>query len=243
MNFLDFLFVFEQVDMDVLGRENSFEAIHWKAGHILTALRTQVPGIERKPPYFLYDDTRYLEYETVEEERGYRINMEKQKFYTVKNENLKNKWGVQRAYRIFPMATGTQIMPDTHPAMKALSFSKYHCIIAAHHDDEKYVTGAYDQNRLSDPLVSLERIINGESIRQADIVAWLSVGFLHVPTSENIPQVTREETGFWLKPFNFFDNSSVYDMPQWVNYNFNKQRPPKAPPCVEKPVDDCYFCS
>lgn len=40
-----------------------------------------------------------------------------------------------------------------------------------------------------------------------DLVAWVTVGFLHVPHSEDIPNTATpgNAVGFFLRPFNFFD--------------------------------------
>lgn len=39
-----------------------------------------------------------------------------------------------------------------------------------------------------------------------DLVAWLTVGFLHIPHSEDIPNTSTpgNAVGFFLRPFNFF---------------------------------------
>ncbi len=40
-----------------------------------------------------------------------------------------------------------------------------------------------------------------------DLVAWVTVGFLHIPHSEDIPNTATpgNSVGFFLRPFNFFD--------------------------------------
>lgn len=40
-----------------------------------------------------------------------------------------------------------------------------------------------------------------------DLVAWVTVGFLHIPHSEDIPNTATpgNAVGFFLRPFNFFD--------------------------------------
>lgn len=40
-----------------------------------------------------------------------------------------------------------------------------------------------------------------------DLVAWVTVGFLHVPHAEDIPNTATpgNAVGFFLRPFNFFD--------------------------------------
>lgn len=40
-----------------------------------------------------------------------------------------------------------------------------------------------------------------------DLVAWVTVGFLHVPHAEDVPNTATpgNAVGFFLRPFNFFD--------------------------------------
>lgn len=40
-----------------------------------------------------------------------------------------------------------------------------------------------------------------------DLVAWVTVGFLHIPHSEDIPNTATpgNSVGFFLRPFNFFN--------------------------------------
>lgn len=47
---------------------------------------------------------------------------------------------------------------------------------------------------------------DGTGARQ-DLVAWVTVGFLHIPHSEDVPNTATpgNAVGFFLRPFNFFD--------------------------------------
>lgn len=40
-----------------------------------------------------------------------------------------------------------------------------------------------------------------------DLVAWVTVGFLHIPHAEDVPNTATpgNAVGFFLRPFNFFD--------------------------------------
>lgn len=94
--------------MDILGTENNFEMIHWKGGDVLTALNTQA-NVTEKPAYFLYNQTRYLQWETLQQESGLKIDLQNPKYWVVSNTDHKNKWGVSRGYRIVPVASGLQV--------------------------------------------------------------------------------------------------------------------------------------
>lgn len=138
-----------------------------------------------------------------------------------------------------------QVVPDTHPALQAVKYSKYHCSVTKQKDSEKTITGSYDLNRLNEPLVSIENYLDGESVVKQDLVNWINIGFLHIPSSEDVPMTVRAESGFWLKPFNYFDRTATFDMPSYVDTKDGsiKSRPPKPKrACAEEMKDDCYFC-
>ncbi|KAL3842685.1 hypothetical protein ACJMK2_020673 [Sinanodonta woodiana] len=229
----DHMFGFK-VDMDVIDSNNSFELVHWKAGDILNALKTQ-SNITNVPPYFIYNQTRYLEYETMRREAGFRLNYDNQKLFLVVNENTRNKWGVKRGYQIVPLSTAAQSLPEVHPAMKALSFTKYHVTVTKRKEEEQFLSSIYDINRMDNPKGYLDRMLDNESIVNEDVVNWVTVGFLHVPTSEDLPMTVRVESGFMLKPFNFFDTTATFDMPQYSAMQGNDivEHEPTFDSCVE----------
>ncbi|KAL4225168.1 hypothetical protein ACF0H5_015860 [Mactra antiquata] len=228
-----------KVDLDILGTENTMEVIHWKTGDVMSALKSQVGSVSEVPAYFLINNTRYIEYEEVERETGYRINMEEPKFWIVKNENERNEWGVQRGYEIKPISTASQTLTDAHPAMPALSFSKYHCAVTKRKESEQFMTSTTDTHRLNQPVGYFEKQLNNEYIKNTDIVNWVTVGFLHVPTSEDVPMTARVESGFMLKPFNFFDKTPVFDIQAYLDTRtgWKTERPPKYKPCAEKGLE------
>ena len=46
----------------------------------------------------------------------------------------------------------------------------------------------------------------GESIEGKDLVAWVTIGALHVPRSEDIPVINNFGVGFSIQPRNYFDS-------------------------------------
>lgn len=231
----DHMFGFK-VDLDILGTDNTMEIIHWKTADVVTALRSQVPSVNDVPRFFKQNITRYLEYEYVEREVAKRLNLDEPTFWVVVNENKKNTWGAKRGYQIKPLVTAAQTATDAHSAMPALSFTKYHCTVTKRKESEQYLTDTSDVNRLDKPIGDLEKMLNNEPIRDTDIVNWVSVGFLHLPTSEDSPMTNRVESGFMLKPFNFFDKTAVFDMQGYLNTqgNWKTERPPQFEPCLEE---------
>ena len=97
---------------------------------------------------------------------------------------------------------------------------------------------------MDNPKAYLDTFINNEDIVDDDIVTWVTVGFLHVPTSEDMPMTVRVETGFLIRPYNFFDRTASFDMPQHTDVfsNIVVDREPEFEPCYEPVVNTCRFC-
>ena len=232
-----------KVDMDVIDEKNDFELIHWKYGDLHDALasKTKNGTLKKFPNYFMYNKTRYITWEHVENETALDVDLINQKFWTVINNNHKNMWNVSRGYRIIPMATGSQNILDDYPRIKELSFTKHHLHITKHHDDETYVKPIYNPDNMDDPDINakfIDDLVDGESIKNSDIVTWISVGFLHIPTSEDVPMTTRVTTGFTLKPFNFFDSTPTFDVPAHAlgENDTVLDNAPKEAPCLYMPM-------
>jgi len=131
-----------------------------------------------------------------------------------------------------------------HPLLGALSFTKYHCAVTKRKEEEQTLTNIYDVNRMDNPQQNLDKQINGDNIVNEDIVNWVTVGFLHIPTSEDMPMTSRVQTGFLLKPFNFFDRTASFDMPQHTETldNTLRESEPAFDQCAEPQSKYCRFC-
>uniref|UniRef100_A0A8C9JTU5 Amine oxidase n=1 Tax=Panthera tigris altaica TaxID=74533 RepID=A0A8C9JTU5_PANTA len=53
-----------------------------------------------------------------------------------------------------------------------------------------------------------------------DLVAWVTAGFLHIPHAEDIPNTVTvgNGVGFFLRPYNFFDQDPSFDSPDSVYF-------------------------
>lgn len=62
--------------------------------------------------------------------------------------------------------------------------------------------------------MEFDSFTNGESLVNADLVAWVMVGALHLPSAEDVPVTTTSSTAvrFLIRPLNYFDESPATDL-------------------------------
>ncbi|NXR12522.1 AOC1 oxidase, partial [Semnornis frantzii] len=132
----------------------------------------------------------------------------------IRFENISNPWSP--GARESPSKTGSWVPtpPNTHPTQHPhVGFcpvppDRYHLAVTRHHENEHSSSSIYAQNEPWEPLVHFESFLrDNETIEDQDLVAWVTVGFLHVPHAEDIPNTATpgNAVGFFLRPFNFFD--------------------------------------
>ncbi|NXG64607.1 AOC1 oxidase, partial [Hemiprocne comata] len=123
---------------------------------------------------------------------------------------------------------------------------RYHLAVTRHHEDEPSSSSIYNQNNPWDPPVSFQAFISDdENIEDQDLVAWVTVGFLHVPHAEDIPNTATpgNAVGFLLRPFNFFDEDPAVasrgpvivrplDPPLCTHLQIRRWTPPSPGDCV-----------
>uniref|UniRef100_A0A4X2KKL0 Amine oxidase n=1 Tax=Vombatus ursinus TaxID=29139 RepID=A0A4X2KKL0_VOMUR len=119
----------------------------------------------------------------------------------------KNPWGHSRSYRIQIHSMADQVLPPGWQEEQAVTWARYPLAVTKYRESELISSSSYNQNDPWDPPVVFEEFLrNNEKIENEDLVAWVTVGFLHIPHSEDIPNTATpgNSVGFLLRPFNFF---------------------------------------
>eukprot|EP00929_Paragymnodinium_shiwhaense_P031540 TRINITY_DN17638_c0_g1_i3.p1 TRINITY_DN17638_c0_g1~~TRINITY_DN17638_c0_g1_i3.p1 ORF type:complete len:765 (+),score=118.50 TRINITY_DN17638_c0_g1_i3:88-2382(+) len=107
----------------------------------------------------------------------------------------------------------TQVLPGSHPFVRAMPYTKYHLAVTKYHDDEYRVTQPYI---LYDGLEAVRSgqdleafLADEEELLDTDLVAWISVGKEHITRQEDLPMVSNFGVEFSLQPWNFFSRNVV----------------------------------
>ncbi|XP_068160316.1 diamine oxidase [copper-containing] [Antennarius striatus] len=188
-----------KVDLDIAGRENSFETLDLKFVNVTKPW---------SPNHNVVQSRLHRTEHKTERSAAYRFGKKFPRYVSFTNPNEKNKWGHQKSYRIQFNSHAHSVLPRGWREENGISWSRYPLAVTRHKDSERTSSSIYTQNNPWDPVVCFEDYIrNNEDIINQDLVAWVTVGFLHVPHSEDIPNTATpgNAVGFFLRPFNFFD--------------------------------------
>lgn len=115
-------------------------------------------------------------------------------------------------YAISVGPTVGQTLPADHPFVMAAAFSKYTLAVTRRKEEEPRVTSVYDLFGPGDPVTSIDSFLDGESIVQTDLVAWVTVGKEHLPRTEDLPLISNFGTYFDLLPRNVFPVNAAMDV-------------------------------
>ncbi|XP_025900368.1 membrane primary amine oxidase-like [Nothoprocta perdicaria] len=194
-----------KVDLDVAGRPNwletqdmEYEAVQapWPGGPLL-----QRPVLRRRRPQR-------------EDEAAFPLGAPLPRYVTFAGAQ-RNKWGHPRSYRLQLRSAPAEPLPARSPMERALSWGRYQLAVTRRKEEEPSSSSVHNQNDPWTPSVAFADFINNETIAGEDLVAWVTVGFLHVPHAEDVPNTVTvgNGVGFLLRPYNYFDEDPSVDSP------------------------------
>ncbi|XP_075603108.1 LOW QUALITY PROTEIN: diamine oxidase [copper-containing] [Balearica regulorum gibbericeps] len=227
-----------KVDLDIAGTGNSFETMDVRFENISNPWS---PGARVVQPWLHREPRRS------ERQAAFPFGKALPRYLLFYNPRRRNRWGHPRSYRIQHSSHAGRVLPRGWQEEKGVSWGRYHLAVTRHHENEPSSSSIYAQNDPWEPLVSFEGFIrNNETIEDQDLVAWVTVGFLHVPHAEDIPNTATpgNAVGFFLRPFNFFDedpsvasHSPVIvrplDPPTFSRLEIQRWTPDSPGPCVD----------
>ncbi len=187
-------------DLDVDGTRNHFiqDALRPKR-EPQGGKRKSVWGVETKSPQ------RELE-------ARYRIDLARPSLWRVANADSKNEVGNVVSYQIVPGANAMPLVDEDDPPRTRAGFIDYHLWVTRHGPGEVYAAGRFPNQ--STPGQGLPRWTKqNREIMNKDLVVWYTLGFHHVPSSEDWPVYKTGFHGVTLRPYNFFDRNPAIDVP------------------------------
>jgi len=204
-----------KVDLDILGTNNCVEkeAIVFKA-------RSDIPEAANQPAWNVPAKNLAIEREIVQNEDDARVRVDNMApaQYKVVSCNETNQWGYLKGYEIHHPNTHLAIYDEAFPGYQA-----YHTVFAQRKESEPFISTQFDSMTRGEPYVpitgtGIDAISNGETLVDQDIVAWVGLGFYHLPRAEDNPVTNTVLGHFSIRPFNYFDENPSLDLGQTVRY-------------------------
>jgi primary-amine oxidase len=147
-----------------------------------------------------------------ESDAKFNVSAEHPAMWRFVSDGVKNSVGQQTSFEIMPGATGLSLLPSSEWPQKRGGFSEHTLWVTPYDPNERYAAGAFPTGaRGEDSLPAWTA--KGRSIMNTDIVAWYTVGFHHVPRTEDWPQMPLMWHTFTLRPFQFLDKNPTMDLP------------------------------
>ena len=222
-----------KVDLDVVGRSNSFEKIEISTENIANENRI-LKRVLQPQDFPLETDSAAVK----------KFDFDKPTFFNIYSDN-KNKFDSKRGYLIQPLSAVKQLLPEGNFITKMAPWSVYPLVVTKYEETELRSSSLYNQNSPTEPVVDFESFFKSgnenDGIRKEDLVAWVSIGCIEIPSSEDVPNlVTVANTArFFLRPFNYFDEGPSTDS---SNALFIKRDEDKRNVVQSSAVSDEEFC-
>jgi primary-amine oxidase len=133
--------------------------------------------------------------------------------WQIVSNSTKNRVGSRCGYELRPGDNVKSFLLPRSSTMKRAGFLKHHFWVSEYNPTERYVAGAYPNQRSHDDGVSVWTTKRNADIVGKDIVLWYTFGLMHVVRIEDWPLMPVELIGFKIKPVNFFDRNPTMGLP------------------------------
>ncbi len=142
----------------------------------------------------------------------YRLDYDYPSLWRVENTNARNYLGYATSYAIKAGSNARPLVDEDDPPLSRAQFVNYHLWVTPYDPEEMWAAGKFSNQ--SAPGTGLPAWTeNKRNVEDTDIVLWYTMGFHHIPSSEDWPVYNLGWTGVTLRPYNFFDQNPAMDLP------------------------------
>jgi primary-amine oxidase len=207
----------------------NFKADFDIAGTANTLYRVDVAPMVRKYPWDDFPrNTMHLVHNPITTETGLDWPPNSGAVYVILNNDSTNAWGEKRGYKITPgtgMGTPPHLTMQNSTAMgKAAGWAYHDLWVLKQKDTEQRSASEFNAMQPLDPLIDFERMVDGESVVQDDLVVYFNLGVHHVSNSADIPNTLMHWSGtsVMFVPHNYLDRDASRDSAQGVKLKMRK---------------------
>lgn len=142
----------------------------------------------------------------------YRLSYDKPSLWRVENSSARNFLGYATSYAIKAGGNARPLVDEDDPPLTRAQFANYHLWVTPYDPNEMWAAGKLSNQ--SSPGAGLPAwTVNMRDVEDRDIVLWYTMGFHHVPSSEDWPVYNLGWNTVTLRPYNFFDQNPAMDLP------------------------------
>jgi len=190
-----------RLDLDVDGTRNRF--VRDKL-----VVKSQPAGSKRSSIWQIERDVA-----KTDTEAKYRLSYEKPSLWRVESSVKKNYLGYSTSFALKTRGNARPLVDEADSPLKRAQFVNYHLWVTPFNADENWAAGHYSNQ--SKPGQGLPAwTANKRDILDEDIVLWYTLGFHHIPSTEDWPVYNLGWNGVTLRPYNFFDENPAMDLPE-----------------------------
>lgn len=147
------------------------------------------------------------------EQDGMRMSpMNAPEVWRIVNPAVSNSFGWPVGYEIDGHGAMSLLSPDDYMRRRA-GFVDHTLWVTPYNANELYAAGDYPSNSVAGEGLPKWTAAN-RAIANTDVVAWLTMGFHHVPRPEDWPVMPVAWHSFAIRPVGFFDRSPAIDIPK-----------------------------
>ena len=132
--------------------------------------------------------------------------------WRIVNPSVKNPFGWPVGYEVEGHGAMSLLTPDDYMRRRA-GFVDHTLWVTPYAPNELYAAGDYPSNSVAGEGLPQWTAAN-RPIANTDVVAWLTLGFHHVPRPEDWPVMPVAWHSFALRPVGFFARSPAVDIPK-----------------------------
>ena len=142
----------------------------------------------------------------------FRLSYENPSLWRIESADARNHLGYATSYAIKAGGNARPLVDEDDPPLSRAQFANYHLWITPYDPDEMWAAGKFSNQ--SAPGTGLPAWTqNKRNVEDTDIVLWYTMGFHHVPSTEDWPVYNLGWNGVTLRPYNFFDQNPAMNLP------------------------------
>jgi primary-amine oxidase len=137
--------------------------------------------------------------------------------WEIQSATARNSLGQATGYAIELPFLAFPLSEPAYPPLLRAQFATQPFWITRFKDGEMYAAGDHpNQGHAGDGLPAFVADLDplNAATTGADLVAWVTIGFTHVPRPEDYPVMSTERLSFRIAPHSFFDRNPAADLPK-----------------------------